>query len=118
MESMDGPWQIEPVHLARTFRDRLIGIRAGDSALLLRGGAVHGRGIADSMRLISLDEFGVVTATGILEPGAFASMGRARWILEIPGRGPVPPVGSRLRIYARRRDRATDSLCDTDRQPR
>ena len=89
--------------VAHTLWQRLAGLRAAPEGwgLLLRGGAVHGHGLAAPIRLVALDGGWRVGATRWLEPRRFARLPAATWTLELPASAPPPQEGARLQILPR-----------------
>ena len=117
MVAQDGSWEAAPVRLAGTFRQRQLGVKTGAGLVLMRTRAVHGRGLNHGLRLVAIDEAGLVVAVRALGPGRFAWLPDAAWVLEQPLDAPQPGVGLRLAIYPHSRARTTSSVCDTYRQP-
>ena len=75
-----GPWM------------RWRGIRAVPPSwgLLLAAERVHGRGLAEPIRLVGVSADGAVLRSTVLLPGAFASIDGAVFIVELPLSAPVP----------------------------
>ena len=103
--------------IASTVWERFRGVDTGVSRVLLRTGAIHGRGLDQPLIVVGLTSFGVVAARRRLDPGKFVRIRGAQWILELPAGEAVPEVGGQLRIYARPCDWETVSVCNSDRQP-
>lgn len=96
-------WAVGDVTLAAGFVARLRGVRGGAaSRILLRGGAVHGRGLARPLPVVALDASGVVLVAQPLPPGRFVAVHGAAWILELAPGDRLPRRGDALRLYARR----------------
>lgn len=90
-------WASGPVVVATTFGRRLVGLMGNPGhGLLLRSRSVHGVGLGRSLGLVGLDADGRVVRTGRLRPGALVVWPRVRWIMELPRRVPLPPVGAVL----------------------
>ncbi len=95
-------WRSGPLLVARTRRERWRGLRprARGRGLLLAGRSVHGWGMREGLRVVSLDAAGRVRRVALLRPRAVFVDRGARWIIELPAARPAPPVG--LRLAARR----------------
>jgi len=117
LASREGTWDASPVAIAGTAGQRLLGVKTGADRVLLRTRAVHGRGVRRGLRLVAINDAGVVVAVRALGPGGFAWLRGATWVLEQPLDASQPAVGTRLAIYPHRCARTSSSLCDTDRKP-
>ncbi len=114
----DPGWVMADVLVAQTHRERRQGVRLGHDRVLIRTSSVHGCGLVQPLGLIGLDASGRVSAVERLDPGTFIRIPGAAWILELPIDKPAPNLGSQLAIYPRGCDRQTDTMWDSDRQPR
>ena len=92
-----GPW---PVLVARTRVERWRGLRprAPGWGLVLAGRSVHGAGMREPLRVVSLDAAGRVRRAAVLLPGGLFWDAGARWIVELPMSRPVPPAGMALQV--------------------
>jgi hypothetical protein len=95
-------WAVGDVTVAAGFWSRWRGTKRRKARFLLRGRAIHGRGITAPLTVAALDADGTVLAVRRLEPGCFLVLRGAVWILELPPHDPRPTEGDRLGIYARR----------------
>jgi len=93
-------WTSPPVVVARTFRRRLTGLRPWTLGvgLLLPGGRITGRGMAEPLRLVGVAGDGRVTGVETLETGSSVELPSATMILELDIGHPAPSVGATLRI--------------------
>lgn len=94
-----GPgWRSGPLLVARTFRRRRRGLRprSGGWGLLLAARSVHGFGMREALRVVSLDCRGRVRRVATLRPRRVFWDRGACWILELPVGRPLPPVGAAL----------------------
>jgi len=83
-------WELGPVTLATTFRQRLIGMGSErNHSLLMHTGSVHGRGLKGSLRVFHLTRAGRFVGQDVLAVGRIVRA-RAYWILETPMAAPVP----------------------------
>jgi hypothetical protein len=98
--------------------DRWRGVKTGFDRVLLATDSVHSRGLGKPLQLVGVDGSGIVVAVSRLDPGSFARLRGASWILELPVVDEPPAVGSVLSIYPRPRDWKTDTMRHADRQPR
>jgi len=99
VEVFGAGWRSGPLLVACTRRERWRGLRprARGGGLLLVGRSVHGRGMQEALRVVSLDALGRVRRVALLRPGAFFVDGGAKWIVEVPlGRG-APSEGTTLK---------------------
>lgn len=95
-------YHIESVRLASGILGRgrgLIGSRP--TPLLIPTGSVHGFHLAAELAVVAIDRAGQVLAVRRLRPWRMIRVRRARWMLELPSRYPVPRVGDRLQLLAR-----------------
>jgi hypothetical protein len=93
-------WRSGPLLVARTHRERFRGLRPRPRGrgLLLAGRSVHGRGMREGLRVVSLDAAGRVRRVALLRPrGVFVDRG-ARWILELPLESGAPAEGTALKV--------------------
>ena len=89
-------WELGPVTLATTFHERLIGMRSDrNDSLLVHAGSVHGRGLADPLRVLHLTRTGRFVGHDVLAVGRIVRA-RAYWILEMPMSAPVPENGAQV----------------------
>jgi len=100
--SQSDGWMVSDVTLAAGLLARFRGAKGGRSRILLQGGAVHGRGLAEPLTVVALDATGVVLAVETLRPGRFLTVKGAAWALELATTIPPPRRGDALRLYARR----------------
>ena len=114
----DGSWGVASVYLASSPYDRLRGVKAGHSSVLLQTRSVHGRGLEGGLCLVAIDSYGSVVAVTDLRPNSVVRIRRAVWILELPGHHPPPGLGTSLAIYARSCGRQTHSVCNSNRKSR
>jgi len=84
------PWASGPVLVATGYRQRLLGLRPWPTGfgLLLAGAAVHGHGMAETVRVIGIDATGTV-----LDRRAGAA-----FVVELPLHIAPPPSGAMLVI--------------------
>ncbi len=108
---------VHGVTLLTGFLQRLEGAGAGADRVLMRAGPVHGRGLCFEMEVVGLDSTGCVIGTASLPPGRFVRLPGATWVLEVARGDGRPALGGRLDIYARPRDRQTDSMRNPNREP-
>lgn len=94
-------WASPPLRLARTWRDRLIGLRPrpGPFGLVLRTGSVHGFGLRTPVAYIAVSDDGVVVRCGRLMPRRLVTCRRAMFIIELPGSLALPELGSVLTAH-------------------
>ena len=95
-------YRIEGVQLASGILSRgrgLIGSRP--SPLLIPTDSVHGFHLATELAVVAIDRVGQVLAVRRLRPWRMIRVRRARWMLELPPRHPLPRVGDRLQLLAR-----------------
>ena len=116
--AVQAAWMVTPVLLATRRQDRFRGVGAGIARVLLRTGSVHGRGLVAPLRLVGIDATGTVCCLSELAPRQFRTLRNVTWILELPFSDPVPPIGSKLAIYPRIRERETHSVRNPHRQSR
>ena len=91
-------WELGPVTLATTFRQRLVGMRSDrNGALLVHAGSVHGRGLTDPLRVLHFTRTGRFIGHDVLAVGRIVRA-RAYWILEIPMTAPVPENGAQVTV--------------------
>jgi hypothetical protein len=98
-----GPeWSSGPLLWARTHRERRRGLRPRPlgRGLLLASRSVHGWGMKEPLRVVSLDAAGRVRRVAFLAPGRVFCDAGARWIIELPVSRPAPQVGMMLRLQA------------------
>lgn len=113
--AQDGSWEARRVALARTHRQRRLGVKSATGPVLLRTRAVHARGLGCALQLVGIADTGMVVGCRVLLPGRFAWVAEAKWILELPLDAPSPKVGAALAIYAQPRARTTPLVCNPDR---
>ena len=116
VKALDGSWCAEPVVIAATFAQRLIGVRSGARSVILPTSAVHGRGLSAGLGVVAIDRGGTVIGVEELLPGKFLWMRGAAWILEQPLGSPRPRPGIELAIYPHSGDWTTSSVCHPDRE--
>jgi hypothetical protein len=92
-------WQVSGF-LARTFLDRLLGLRRAPpgSALVMRARSVHGFGMRHPIPVVGLDEEMRVVSTRTLRPNRVMVIPSARILVELPSRQPVPRIGDRVEV--------------------
>jgi uncharacterized membrane protein (UPF0127 family) len=85
---------------ARTFLDRLLGIRRtpAGSALLIRARSVHSFGLRRPLEVVALDAEMRVVSTDTLRPNRMLVIPSARLIVELPSGHPVPAKGDRVEV--------------------
>lgn len=85
---------------AVTFRDRFLGIKAGDSegALLISARSVHSIGLHAPLQVVGLDNGMRVIETKTLRPNRVAYFGGASFILELEENATAPRQGTRLEV--------------------
>ena len=109
-----GPeWSSGPLLWARTHRARWRGLRprAQGRGLLLAGRSVHGRGMKETLRVVSLDAAGRVRRVALLHPGRVFVDAGARGIIELPVSRPAPRVGMVLRLLGRPHETRKRRVC-------
>ncbi|MFH1330602.1 MAG: hypothetical protein ABIJ48_08145 [Actinomycetota bacterium] len=86
--------------MARTRRERFGGLRPRPHGrgLLLAARSVHSFGMAEPLRVISLDARGRVRRVALLRPGRVFFDRGACWVVELPACRPAPPVGTALQV--------------------
>ncbi len=91
-------WSHGPVLAAAAMRHRRTGLRplALGWGLLIAGGSVHGRGMAEPLAVVGLDAAGTVVGSSRLVPGGRVKMAGAVAILELPAGVTVPQPGTVL----------------------
>jgi hypothetical protein len=87
-------------YLARTFADRLLGVRRvpDGTTVVLPVASVHGFGRRRALQVVGLDEASRVVALKTLEPNRIVVIPRARMIIETPIGGPLPALGDRVEM--------------------
>ena len=110
-------WSSPTVGVARTFRERLAGLRPRSSGhgILMPGRSVHGFGMKEPLLIVGLDGEARVIKVRILRPGRLAAIRNARHILELPIDRKAPRHGAVLTWVG---GGPPDCLRNTDRQPR
>jgi len=96
-----GPdWSSGPLLWACTPAERRRGLRPRPrgAGLLLAGRSVHGWGMAEPLRVVSLDAAGRVRRVALLPPGRVFVDAGARWIIELPMPRRAPQVGMDLHV--------------------
>jgi len=68
--------------------------------MLLAARSVHSMGMAEPLRVVSLDAAGRVRRVALLVPGRFFVDWGACWIVELPAEGPAPALGLVLVVRA------------------
>ncbi|HEX6146957.1 MAG TPA: hypothetical protein VF083_09295 [Acidimicrobiia bacterium] len=86
--------------LARTFLDRLLGLRRAPpgSALVMRARSVHGFGMRQAIPVIGLDADMRVVSTRTLRPNRVIVVPPARLLVELPPGRPMPRIGDRVEV--------------------
>ena len=92
-------WQMSGF-LARTFLDRLLGLRRAPpgSALMMRARSVHGFGMRHSIPVVGLDAEMRVVSTRTLRPNRVVVVRSARILIELPSSQPLPRIGDRVEV--------------------
>jgi len=110
---MAAGWRSGPLRVARTRSERFGGLRprAHGRGLLLAARSVHSFGMAEPLRVISLDAFGRVRRVARLLPGRVFFDPGARWVVELPAGRPAPPVGMALQVVTRPSPGAGGRVC-------
>jgi uncharacterized membrane protein (UPF0127 family) len=92
-------WEMSGL-LARTFLDRLLGVRRAPpgSALVIRARSVHGFGMRQPLRVIGLDADMRVVSTRTLRPNRVMVIPSARILVELPPSQPGPRIGDRVEV--------------------
>lgn len=94
-------WQLDGVLVARTFRERLRGLTAGDvDAVLLPVRAVHTFGITAPIRLTPITDGSLAMRSVIAAPRRMYRWSEASWVLETPVDVPAPPLGGVITVVA------------------
>ncbi|HSJ71376.1 MAG TPA: hypothetical protein VLA29_07020 [Acidimicrobiia bacterium] len=94
-------WRLDDVLVARTFRDRLRGLNAGDvDAVLLRVRSVHTFGVDHHIRITPITGGSLAMPSLIAAPGRVYRWRRASWVLETGVDVPAPPVGGVITVVA------------------
>ncbi|HEX9978212.1 MAG TPA: hypothetical protein VGB41_06235 [Acidimicrobiia bacterium] len=90
-------WSSGPLAIARTRRERLLGLRPmpGPFGLLIRCRSVHTFGMWVPIAAIAIDAAGVVLWSGVLPPRRVVAVPRAAWFAETAA-GLVPAVGEQV----------------------
>lgn len=98
VEAMGPGWRSGPLLVARGCRRRHRGLRPRPAGrgLVLRTRSVHGLGMREALRVVSIDHAGRVRRVEVLSPGGLFFDQGARWVIELPLSRPPPPVGVRL----------------------
>jgi uncharacterized membrane protein (UPF0127 family) len=88
------------VLVARTRAERRRGLRprAQGRGLLLATRSVHGWGMREPLRVVSLDAAGRVRRVAVLPPGRLFVDPGARWIVELPMSRSAPAEGMTLQV--------------------
>lgn len=89
-------WDSGPVFVAGTFWERWRGIRGRTGGVLLPSAAVHGMGLTEDLTVVGLDRNDVVTDVRTLAPRQFLKVAGAVAVLELPGTGRMPTIGTCL----------------------
>ncbi|MFP3913402.1 MAG: hypothetical protein ACLFWM_00875 [Actinomycetota bacterium] len=110
------------VAVARSRRARLRGLMWTEPhPLLLQGSSVHGFWLRGPLWVVGVGPDGTVTAVEWLRRRRVIRLRGARWALELPPGHPLPVVGERLALHARRDEasahaRPTLPLCHAHRE--
>ena len=90
-------WSSGPVTVARTFWQRLRGLKSFD-AVLIKTRSVHGIGMSSPFRAVGLDGQFEVRTVRVVEPGEVALFPNCRHVLELPMTAEPPAPGSKLEV--------------------
>ena len=93
-------WASYRVFAARSFLEKWRGVKGlpDGSRLLLATRSVHGFGLKSPLLVAAIGGDMKVSDVQVLEPGRVLFYPRARFILEMPIDGTLPPVGSVLEL--------------------
>lgn len=92
-------WSSGPVARARTFHERLLGLKRPDvGAVLIRTRSVHAIGLASAFLAVGLSDELRVVAVQTVNPGKVAHFPGCRYVLELPVDAPPPSFGCKLEV--------------------
>ncbi len=93
-------WRSGPLEVASGFGRRWRGLRprCRGTGLLLGGGAVHGRGMAEPLMVVGFDADGRVVGVRRLDPGRFLRLPGAVMVAELATWRPPPPRGTTVGV--------------------
>jgi uncharacterized membrane protein (UPF0127 family) len=111
VELTTADWWSGPLRVAATSRERWRGLRPRPlgMGLLLAARSVHSFGMAEPLRVASLDAGGRVRRVAVLPPRRVFTDAAAAWMAELPEGVAAPPVGAvlALRVWGRSSKRET-----------
>jgi hypothetical protein len=92
-------WKVSG-YMARTFVDRLLGVRRAPAgaAVVIGARSVHGFGLRRPLEVVGLDARMRVVATATLRPNRVVVFRSARTIVELPSGQPVPERGDLVEV--------------------
>lgn len=94
-------WRLDGVLVARTFRERLRGLTAGDvTAVLLPVRAVHTFGVNGPIRLTPITDGSLAMRSVVAAPRRMYRWRGVSWVLETRVDVPAPPVGGVITVVA------------------
>lgn len=93
-------WESGPLFPARSFSERLRGIRGVPDGwgLLVETRSVHGFGLREPLRVVALDDDLEVLGTKMLLPNRIVIYPQARLLIELTRARQPPRRGTRLRV--------------------
>jgi hypothetical protein len=93
-------WSSGPVARARTFSERLLGLKLSEvgGAMLIRTRSVHAIGLAFPFLAVGLSEDLKVVAVRKVSPGRVVHFPGCRYVLELPTDTRPPSTGSKLEV--------------------
>jgi hypothetical protein len=92
-------WPTIRVQYARSFLERLFGLRRSTSGgLLMKTKSVHGFGMIDAFLAVSLDRDFRVIESRVVNPGRIVWFGSATYVLELPANVEPPPMGATIEV--------------------
>jgi hypothetical protein len=85
---------------ACTFIDRLRGVKAleDDTALVLRLNSIHTIGLPGSIKVVAVDDDGLVSQVEEVAPNRFARFTDARFLIELPRGATAPHIGAKVLV--------------------
>jgi len=101
VEMTTGDWSSGPLLVATSRCARRRGLRPapGPFGVVLLARSLVGWGMTEPLRWFAVAPDGAVVRTGILRPGRLVvAAGAVRWMVEVPGWIPPPPVGARTAV--------------------
>ena len=94
-------WRLDGVLVARTFRERLVGLAAGDvDAVLLPVRSVHTFGVKGPIRITPITDGNLAMRSFIAVPRRVYRWREVSWVLETAVDVPAPPIGGVITVVA------------------